>query len=369
MKTKTRKPRQDANAKPATLADVARHAGVSAMTVSRVVNGEGAVRASTREKVLAAIAELKYISSQAARRLAEQEPVRIGVLYSNPSAGYLSEFLVGLINEATACGAQLVVEWMEQQRGIDSIDAFLSSGLEAVIIAPPLSDCTPLLDGVLARGLAAMTVAPGQADPRASTVGVDHRQAAQQMTQHLVALGHERIGFITGSATHSAAACRLAGFRDAMQQARLSVPDDWVVPGLFTYSSGLAAAEALLTQATRPTAIFASNDDMAAATIAVAHRLGLEVPGDLTVVGCDDTPIAAGSRPQLTTIRQPIRRMAASAVNLLVQQVQQRRQGEAAMPQAVRMACELVRRQSDAAPRRLPAPEPGGARQERRVRG
>jgi LacI family transcriptional regulator len=334
-----------------TLADVARQAGVSAMTVSRVVNGEPLVKAATRERVMAVIADMKYTVSQVVRRGAEREPIRIGVLYSNPSAGYLSEFLIGLINQASSSGVQLAVEWVDQHRGVASVDSFLAGGLDAVIIAPPLGDCGALVDSVVERGLAAMTVAPGRPGAGVSSVGVDHHGAAVKMTQHLIALGHERIGFITGSATHSATECRLKGFRSAMRQARLATPDDFVVPGLFTYNSGLVAAEALLARTPRPTAIFASNDDMAAATVTVAHRLGLDVPGDLTVVGCDDTPIATSSRPELTTIRQPIRMMAASSVNLLVRQVRARREGEAFEPQVVHMDCELIRRQSDAAPR------------------
>lgn len=338
--------------KPATLADVALRAGVSAMTVSRVVNGGSGVKAATREKVLAAITALKYISSQEARRVVETGPIRIGVLYSNPSAGYLSEFLVGLINEATACGVQLVVEWLEQPRTAAAARPFLASGLEAVIVAPPLSDDPALIDAVVSQGLLPMLVAPGRPDPRASSVGVDHFHAAVRMTEHLIALGHRRIGFITGNMCHSATACRLAGFKEAMRQAGLAVPDQLIAPGLFTYSSGLSAAQALLQPQARPTAIFASNDDMAMATLAVAHQMGIDVPADLSIVGCDDTPIATSGRPQLTTIRQPIREMAARSVNLLAGQVQARRSGVDVAPQALTLACELIRRQSDAAPRR-----------------
>nr|WP_255719610.1 LacI family DNA-binding transcriptional regulator [Pelomonas sp. P8] len=345
------------------MADVARLAGVSAMTVSRVVNGESAVKAATRERVLAAIAELRYLPQHGARRIMELEPIRIGVLYSNPSAGYLSEFLIGLINEASANGAQLLVEWVDQQRGVTSADAFLMGGLDAVVVAPPLSDHAPLVDTVLAKGLAVMLVAPGRMDERVNAVGVDHHGAAMRMTEHLIALGHERIGFITGSATHSATESRLAGFREAMRNAGLAAPDELVVPGLFTYNSGLMAAETLLHRAQRPTAIFASNDDMAAATISMAHQLGIDVPADLTVVGCDDTPIATSSRPELTTIRQPIRAMAASSISMLVEQVKARRAGAPFQPRGVQMGCELVRRQSDAAPRKRAraslSPRPG----------
>jgi LacI family transcriptional regulator len=132
---------------------------------------------------------------------------------------------------------------------------------------------------------------------------------------------------------------------------------------MFTYRSGLDTAEHLLALEERPTAIFASNDDMAAAAVAVAHRLGLDVPGDLTVTGFDDTALATTIWPELTTVRQPIAEMAREAVRSLVRRVRAMREGDDAQPEHVGMAFELVRRQSDAAPRirppaRLPAVQP-----------
>jgi LacI family transcriptional regulator len=127
---------------------------------------------------------------------------------------------------------------------------------------------------------------------------------------------------------------------------------------MFTYRSGLDAAEHLLGLDERPTAIFCSNDDMAAATVAVAHRLGLDVPGDLTVTGFDDTALATTIWPELTTVRQPIAEMAREAVQSLVRRVRALREGalgDASEPEQVRMAFELVRRQSDAAPRIRPS--------------
>jgi LacI family transcriptional regulator len=339
---------------PATLADVARCAGVSPMTVSRVVNGGPGVREETRERVQSAIQSLRYLPNQAARRLVGSQPIRLGVLYSTPSAGYLSEFLVGLLNAASLSHVQLVVERSEGTSPGKGAAAFLASGIDAVIIAPPLSDSPALVERVVAAGLSAVLVASGKPDPRVCAVGVDDYEGAACMTRHLIALGHQRIGFITGRSSQSATACRLAGFRDAMRAAQLPLPAELVAPGAFTYSSGLDAAEALLTLQPRPTAVFASNDDMAAATVAVAHRMGIDVPGDLTVAGFDDTPIATTIWPELTTIRQPIGAMARSAVELLVRQVTARRAGGEAPPQRVRMDFELVRRQSDAAPRRRP---------------
>lgn len=343
----------------ATIADVARQAGVSPMTVSRVVNGEASVRPHTRERVQAAIDALNYVPNQAARHLAGSELIRIGVLYSNPSAGYLSEFLVGLLNQASLSHVQLVVE----KCGDDPSDPahteearnLVENGIDGLILPPPLCDAQALLDLVTRSGTPAVAVASGKADERVCAVSIDDYEAALSMTRHLIALGHQRLGFITGHPNQTASARRLAGFRDAMAEARLELPPELVARGTFNYRSGLDAAEALLALEPRPTAVFASNDDMAAATVAVAHRLSLDVPGDLTVAGFDDTAIATTIWPELTTIRQPITEMARAAVELLVRQIRAQRSGLAEPPQHERMAFALVRRQSDAAPRQRPA--------------
>jgi LacI family transcriptional regulator len=174
------------------------------------------------------------------------------------------------------------------------------------------------------------------------------------MTRHLIALGHQRIGFVVGHPNQTASARRLEGYRAAIADKGADSGAELVVQGMFTYRSGLDAAEQLLAIGRAPTAIFASNDDMAAATVAVAHRLGLDVPGDLTVTGFDDTALATTIWPELTTVRQPIAGMAREAVQSLVRRVRALREGAPAEPEQVRMDFELVRRQSDAAPRTRP---------------
>ena len=339
----------------ATIADVARHAGVSPMTVSRVVNGDPGVRPVTRGKVQASVAALNYMPNQAARRLAGSELIRIGVLYSNPSAGYLSEFLVGLLNQASLSHVQLVVERCAEGE-ITGAEAreLIDNGIDGLILPPPLCDSPSLLAVVARSATPAVAVASGAPDPRICAVSIDDRAAAQAMTAHLLALGHHRIGFIVGHPNQTASTQRLAGFRTAMERAGLDLPEELVAQGLFNYRSGLDAAERLLALDPRPTAIFASNDDMAAATVAVAHRLGLDVPGDLTVTGFDDTAIASTIWPELSTIHQPISDMARAAVALLVQQIRARRAKEPAVPIHEVMDFSLVRRQSDAAPRLRP---------------
>lgn len=338
-----------------TMADVAKLAGVSAMTVSRVMNGKGLVRESTRVKVAEAVAALNYTPNQEARNLAGSKPIRVGFLYSNPSAAYLSEFLVGLLNQSGLNNVQLFVEKCEAgEHEAEQALRLIENGLDGVILPPPLCDSQAVLACVKEAGIPAVVVACGQPADDVGAVSIDDYAAAHAMTRHLINLGHQRIGFVVGHPNQTASARRLAGHRAAIGESGADADADLVVQGLFTYRSGLDAAEHLLALAERPTAIFCSNDDMAAAAVAVAHRLGLDVPGDLTVTGFDDTVLATTIWPELTTVRQPIAEMAREAVQALVRRVRALREGEPADPEQLRMAFELVRRQSDAAPRIRP---------------
>ncbi len=347
----------------ATINDVAAQAGVSPMTVSRVINREGNVREETRERVQQAITELRYAPSSAARALAGGDEIRIGLLYSNPSAAYLSEFLVGSLDQASRLNIQLVVEKCDEA-GLEAVAiAHLVTGhMDGIILPPPLCDSPTILQALAEADIPTVAVATGRAPDWVLAVSIDDARAAHDMTRHLASLGHRRIGFITGNANQSASGERLGGYRDALAEAGIPVDEALVAEGLFTYRSGLDAAEQLLTLADPPTAIFASNDDMAAATVAIAHRHGLDVPGDLTVCGFDDTALATTIWPELTTIRQPVMAMSQLAVEMLVREVRARRAGRSDTAERhVLVDYELIRRQSDAAPRRRPAARrPGG---------
>jgi LacI family transcriptional regulator len=338
-----------------TMADVAKLAGVSAMTVSRVMNGKGLVRETTRRKVAEAIAALNYTPNQEARNLAGSKPIRVGFLYSNPSAAYLSEFLVGLLNQSGLNNVQLFVEKCEAgEKEEEHTRRLVENGLDGIILPPPLCDSAAVINSIAASNIPAVAVACGQPDKRIGAVSIDDYEAAFTMTNHLIALGHQRIGFIVGHPNQTASARRLAGYRAAIKAKSADASEELVVQGMFTYRSGLDAAEHLLALSERPTAIFASNDDMAAAAVAVAHRLGLDVPGDLTVTGFDDTALATTIWPELTTVRQPIAEMAREAVQALVRRVRALREDGVDEPEQVKMDFELVRRQSDAAPRTRP---------------
>jgi LacI family transcriptional regulator len=196
-----------------------------------------------------------------------------------------------------------------------------------------------------------VAVGCGKPDQRISTVSIDDYDAAYRMTSHLIALGHERIGFVAGHPDQTASERRLAGYRAAITAKGVAMSEDLVAHGLFTYLSGMDAAERLLSLEKRPTAIFASNEDMAVAVVDVAHRFELKIPADLTVAGFGDTALATSIWPALTTVRQPIADMASAALQSLVRRVRALRNGEQAPPEHLCAEFVIVRRQSEAAPR------------------
>jgi LacI family transcriptional regulator len=313
-----------------TIEDVARAAGVSAMTVSRVINGGKNVRESTRVSVLEAVKKLNYSPNSAARNLAAGEATHIGLLYANPSAAYLSQFLIGALEAARRVGCHLVIESCESEQGGEQAEVtrrFVTSEVEGVILPPPLSESQAIMDELRGMGIPVVTVAMGMADHQNPNVRIDDFGAAAEITRHLLSMGHRRLGFIKGHPNHIASHDRERGFLAALAEQGIGPEAAAIEPGYFTYRSGLAAAERLLARPEPPTAIFASNDDMAAATISVAHRRGLVVPGDLSVVGFDDTSLATTVWPELTTVRQPISAMAEAALELLLADIRARRAG------------------------------------------
>ncbi|MFS0774009.1 LacI family DNA-binding transcriptional regulator [Sphingomonas sp. 1P08PE] len=341
-----------------TIADVAKLAGVSTMTVSRVINAESNVRDATRETVNAAIAQLNYAPNRAARSLAGASQIRLALLYSNPSAAYLSEFLVGSLDQAGRSDIQLVVQKCEVGDEARTVaERLVGSGIDGIILPPPLCDARAVLDVLIDARIPTVVVATGCPPPEAAAISIDDRAAAQEMTRHLIELGHARIGFITGNPNLTASDERLEGYRAALADAGLPFDERLVAAGLFTYRSGLDAADELLDRDDPPSAIFASNDDMAAAVVAVAHRRGLDVPGDLTVCGFDDSAIATTIWPELTTIHQPIADMSRASVELLTTMLRARRTGDADI-RHLTLDYTLIRRQSDAAPRRRPPVRP-----------
>jgi LacI family transcriptional regulator len=307
---------------PVTINDVAALAGVSLKTVSRVVNGEAHVRPQTREKVLGAIARLDYQPNFAARALAGARSYLIGVYCDNPSPAYIAEIQLGAMRMCRAAGHHLVIDRVDSARAAEAraqVELLWKTvKVDGVVLSPPVCDCPEVLEALEHFGIPYVRIAPAVGLDRGPYVHMDDRLAAFEMTGHLLGLGHRRIGFVRGPAEHSATHLRHQGFLDAMGQAGVAVQPGLVQRGAFSFRSGVGAAEQLLGLPAPPTAIFASNDDMALGVMAVASRKGLSIPGDLSVAGFDDAPVAEVVWPQLTTVRQPVAEMAAAAVKMLL---------------------------------------------------
>jgi LacI family transcriptional regulator len=354
---KPRKRKHRAGKKSPTLEDVAREAGVSSMTVSRVINGVESVREETRRRVHAAIEAIGYSPNIAARNLATDSQIHIAMLYEKPSA-YIAEFLFGGVNQVRKHQAQFIVEKCDDFGLADrfqyDVERIVSAGADGLLVAPPLADSAHVLGYLDSAGIPAVVITSSDVRGSISSVRVDGHQAAKRMTEHILALGHRRIGFIAGHPAHAASKSRIDGFNEALVAAGLPIDEELVAEGRFSYRSGLEAAEKLLALENPPTAIFASNDDMAAATIAVAHRRGLFVPSDLTVCGFDDTPLATELWPQLTTIHVPAAQLTREAVDLLVESINAHRAGRQFEQEDRLLDFQLIRRQSDAPPRVRP---------------
>jgi LacI family transcriptional regulator len=339
-----------AAARAPTIHDVATLAGVSSMTASRVVSGSVPVRQVLRDKVLAAIQELNYRTNIAARA-ARAGSVRIGIVLTNPKSSILGEFLLGAYGESTRIGAHLLVEpAIEDPQKLEALRRLVRTGVDGVILPPPLSDSPAAIELLSKSRIAALAFATAETRPPIPSVSIDDFKGATAMTQHLIDLGHRRVAFIQGRAEHSPAQRREAGFRKTMDENGLPVRASCVVRGDFTFKSGFEAARKLLNLSPRPTAIFAANDDMAAGVFALAHGMNLRLPEELSVGGFDDTPIAATLWPPLTTIHQPISNMASTAVSLMADIVRGQRSGEQQAPVHHRMECSLIVRGSTAPP-------------------
>lgn len=318
------------------------------MTASRAINGAPSVNAELRERVLASAETLNYRPNLAARA-ARSGALRLGLLYSNPSAAYLNEFLVGALEQAGKIGGQLVLERCQGLRSQkEAIKRLIAAGVDGVLIPPPLCDQPAALRALKDRRMPTVAVATARPTEGVAAVRIDDYAGARAMTRRLLELGHRDIAFIQGDPRHTPAQLRLQAFLDTMREAGIETPKSRLFEGLFTYRSGLEAAEELLKGRQRPTAIFAANDDMAAGVLAIAHGYRLRVPEDLTVCGFDDTPVATTVWPALTTIHQPIASMARAAVDILNEEIRLQRAGNAPTAPHQLLKFTLVERGSSA---------------------
>src|SRR5450755_5190222 len=336
-----------------TIQEVADLARVSPKTVSRVINNEPRVRSDTRKRILEAIEQLNYRPNLNARGLASNRSFLIGLFCEKPG-DYLSEFQAGAVERCRESSMHLMVEPLDVQGPtIDQqMDTLLGQlRLEGVILLPPLSDHPTVLAKLHDAAIPVVRIAPKRNLSAAPSIGIDDYTAARQLTAHLLSLGHRRIGFMLGTPEHGATEQRYLGFVDEMRAHQIPVDSDLVQTGNFVFTDGLICAERMLRAAVPPTAIFASNDDMAAAVISMARKVGLDLPRQLSVAGFDDSPLATMIWPELTTVRQPVAAMARRAADLIIHLEPRRKGWPERMPRHL-FDHELIVRNSTARPGR-----------------
>ena len=305
----------------ATINDVARLAGVSKKTVSRIINHSPLVRAETREKVTALMTELGYRPDPLARGLAFRRSFLIGMVYDNPNAQYIVNMQYGALEGLRGSGFELVVHPCDSKSEdyIEGVRHFvLQQRLHGVILVPRVSEDQALVDMLKEVGCRYARIAAVSLDETARMIATNDRQGAIEAANYLESLGHRHLGLITGPKRYLSARERGAGFLDALARRGVKVPAAYVAEGGYTFESGVSCAEQLLALTPRPTAIFALNDEMAAGVYKAAQKLGLSIPEDLSIVGFDDRPLASRLWPSLTTVRLPIRDMGLHATALLL---------------------------------------------------
>jgi len=332
--------------KRATIHDVARLAGVSIKTVSRVYNDEPNVRDAIRERVREAGAELRYRPNAAARTLVERRSHMIGLFFENPSPAYVTELQLGALERLRGTRYRLLIFPVENRDEIRGslIETAHASGLDGIIVTPPMSDDPEILAELTASAMPFARVAGDINVHPTDSVVIDDKAATEELLDYLLKLGHRKIALVTGDLTHRSAQVRFETYCRTLEAAGITRNPDHVVEGGFSFESGLAAGHKLLSLTDRPTAIFASNDDMAAAVMQVAYDMKLVVPDDVTVVGFDDSAISRMVSPQITTVCQPVLRMTFAAVDMLLHNIET---GETSPSRKIDY--ELILRQSAAA--------------------
>ncbi len=335
----------------ATINDIARLANVSKKTVSRVINQSPFVKDETRAKIDAVIQRIGYAPDPQARGLAFRRSFLIGLVYDNPNAQYIVHTQEGALDALRGSGFELVVHPCDRlsEDFVPGVRRFVErQKLHGVILLPPVSEDPALARMMQEIGCQCVRLASVRLDNTSKMIVSNDREVTAEAANYLEALGHRRIGFIAGPSPNRSAHERQSGFIGALEKRGLSVPPEMIVEGAYTFESGVACGEALLAQRPRPTAIFASNDEMAAGVYKAAYRMHILIPDELSVIGFDDTPMASRLTPALTTIRLPIREMGRLAAATLIAP-KGSEDGEGST--AVRVAPHLVVRESTQPPK------------------
>ena len=305
--------------------DVARHAGVSIKTVSRVLNDEPHVNLDLRERVRESVRELGYVPSATARSLRSNKSYQIQLISHSLRSNFVNAVQFGALQVCQQRGYQMLVSLLEEVELADEarLREFTehitkNSRPEGLILLPPMSNDQVLARHFIRLRIPVVRIGPNEIDDGSASVMIDDYAAAREVVDYLLALGHTRIGFVRGKEDQNATDQRYQGYADSLATAGVSVDQALVKRGDFHFETGLKAGDELLQSSEPPTAVFASNDDMAAGVLVSAHRHHVAVPAELSIVGFDDSEIAEKMWPALTTVRQPLHEFGGRAVNALI---------------------------------------------------
>ena len=303
----------------ATIKDVARDAGVSVATVSRVFNDSGLVSEDTRRTVLDVAAKLNYWPNGVARSLITSRTHALGVLLPDLAGEFFSEVIRGIDLAARAQGLHLLVSSSHADtRELVSALRSLRGRIDGLIVMAPDVDA-PAAIRASAGDFPIVLVDPGYGVEEFDTISIANHEGAQAVVRHLLSLGHRRIATVTGPLTNIDAEQRLAGYHAAMRAGGGEFSTDLVIHGDFSEGSGRAAGHAIAALRARPTAVFAANDYMAAGVIGSLTEAGVRVPQDVAVAGFDDIPIARYLTPPLTTVHVGLLELGERAVGRLLE--------------------------------------------------
>ena len=309
-----------------TISEVAQQAGVSIKTVSRVMNNEAGVRAATKEKVRAAMEELNYRPSQAARSLASTQSFQIGFIYDNPNAYYVIDMQRGILDICRQNNYELVIHPCDASSHdiIEEIQQLIKrSNLDGLVLTPPLSENQQLIFELEKKNFSFVRVISGKGnnEEAAKCVFVNDKAASTSIAEYLIELGHTDIAFICGDAEHKSSRERFDGFHHALKQHNIQSNPDFIIDGTYSFESGVNGAKKLLSLAKKPTAIFASNDEIAAGALFACRLEGVDIPAEISIVGFENSPFSRQTWPKLTTAEQPTKNIAKAATELLLRQM------------------------------------------------
>ncbi len=306
-----------------TLEEVAKVAGVSRATVSRVVNGSPRVSGDVRRSVQTAIDDLGYVPNRAARSLVTRRSDSIAVVITEPAGRLFTDpFFPRLIRGVSAAlsarDLQLVLLMPDSRADESRTARYLTGGHVDGVLLGSLHGDDPLPGQLVASGVPVVLVGRPPRDADVSYVDVDNREGARRATTHLISRGRQHVATIAGPADMVPGQDRLAGYREALVDAAIPFDPSLLATSDFTHEGGVAAMELLLAARPDVDAVFCGSDLIAAGALAALVAAGRTVPDDVAVVGFDDSPIAATSRPPLTSVRQPIEEMGREMVHLLL---------------------------------------------------